>query len=111
MSNIQKSTEPNADLEILRDLNKKFNVPWYKHGKLAMDDKMGYFLGLGASKSQINLIWMEFIEIILIYIYLDYFSYSIYQEENTIRSLTDKKDKINYFNLYFNNETRAISEK
>ena len=76
-----------------------------------MDDKMGYFLGLGASKSQINLIWMEFIEIILIYIYLDYFSYSIYQEENTIRSLTDKKDKINYFNLYFNNETRAISEK
>ena len=74
VSNIQKSTEPNADLEILRDLNKKFNVPWYKHGKLEMDDKMAYFLGLGASKSQINLIWMEFIEIILIYIYLDYFS-------------------------------------
>ena len=111
VSNIQRSTEPNPDIEILRELNRKFNVPWYKHGRFEMGDKMGYFLGVGASKSQINLIWMEFIEIILIYIYLDYFSYSIYQEENTIRSLTDKKDKINYFNLFFNKQTREISKK
>ena len=70
----------------------KFNVPWYKHGRVQLDDKIAYFFGLGAAKSQINLIWMEFIEIVIIYIYLDYFSYSIYQDEvNTIRSAEDEK--------------------
>ena len=76
-----------------------------------MDTKIGFFLNVGVTKSQINLIWMEFIEIILIYIYLDYYSYSIYQEENTIGKLSGRKDKINYFNLYYNNETRKVSQK
>ena len=79
VSNIQKSTEPNPDLELLRELRKKFNIPWYNNGIFNIDTKIGFFLGLGVTKSQINLIWMEFVEIILIYIYLDYFSYSIYQ--------------------------------
>ena len=112
VSNIQKSTEPNPDLTLLRELSKKFNVPWYKHsGRFEIDDKMAYFLGLGAAKSQINLIWMEFIEIIIIYIYLDYFSYSIYQEENTIGKSSDKKNELNYFNLFYNKETKEISQK
>ena len=110
-SNIQRSTDPYPDIEILIDMNEQFNIPWYKNGKLNLDDKMGFFLGLGASRSQINLIWMEFIEIIIIYVYLDYFSYSIYQEENTMGRKTDKKDKISYYNLYINEETREISKK
>ena len=59
VSNIQKSTKPFPNLDLLKELSVKFNVPWYKHGKVQLDDKMAYFFGLGAAKSQINLIWME----------------------------------------------------
>ena len=111
VSNIQKSTEPNPDYELLNDLSLKFNIPWYKHGKFKLEDKLGFFLGIGTSKLQINLIWMEFIEIILIYIYLDYFSYCIYQDEQTIGKLTDIKKQMNYYNLQVNEETKKISLK
>ena len=111
VSNIQISTEPNADYDLLNVLRLKFNIPWYKHGKFSIDDKLGYFFGVGASKLQINLLWMEFIEIILIYIYLDYFSYCIYQDEQNIGKLTDKKKQMNYHNLQVNEETKKISLK
>ena len=112
VSNIQKSTEPNPNIDLLKDLSIKFNVPWYKHGRVKLDDKMAYFFGLGAAKSQINLIWMEFIEIVIIYIYLDYFSYSIYQEEeNIIGRLSNKQNILNYFNLQRNKETKEIALK
>ena len=68
VSNIQKSTEPNPDLELLRELRKKFNIPWYNNGIFNIDTKIGFFRGLGVTKSQINLIWMEFVEIILIFL-------------------------------------------
>ena len=113
VSNIQKSTKPFPNLDLLKELSVKFNVPWYKHGKVQLDDKMAYFFGLGAAKSQINLIWMEFIEIVIIYIYLDYFSYSIYQDGyNTIASKDEKKqEELNYYNLRSNKETIKSSMK
>ena len=77
-------------------MKKKFNIPWYKK-KYNLDEKYGFFYGLGVSHSQINLIWMDFIEVVIIFIYLDYFSYSIYQEGKTI----GKSDNgINLFNLH-----------
>ena len=110
VSNINKNTDPYPDEEELDLMNKKFNIPWYKK-KYNLDEKYGFFYGLGVSHSQINLIWMEFIEVIIIYIYLDYFSYSIYQESNTIGRSKDKTNKINYYNLYLNKEIRDIGKK
>ena len=110
VSNINKNTDPYPDEEELEIMNRKFNIPWYKK-KYNLDEKYGFFYGLGVSHSQINLIWMEFIEVIIIYIYLDYFSYSIYQESNTIGRSKDKTNKINYYNLYLNKEIRNIGKK
>ena len=120
VSNIQKNTDPNINrnidqqpnpiLDILKEMEKNFGIPIYTT-RLHLDDKEGFFYGLGVSRSQINLIWMEFIEIVIIYIYLDYFSYSIYQEANTIGRAKDKANKINYYNLYLNKETRFASLK
>ena len=110
VSNIQESTDPYPDEDILREMNDRFNIPWYRK-KIKKDDKLGFFYGLGVSHSQINLIWLEFMEIVIIYVYLDYFSYSIYQEENTIGRTKDKVNKINYYNLFLNKETNVIARK
>ena len=53
---------------------------------------------------------MEFIEVNIIYIYLDYFSYSIYQEINIIRRSKDKTNKINYYNVYLNKEIKDVGK-
>jgi hypothetical protein len=110
VSNINKNTDPYPDEKELEKMNQIFNLPWYKK-KYNLTEEYGFFYGLGVSHSQINLIWMEFIEVIIIYIYLDYFSYSIYQETNTIGRSKDKTNKINYYNLYLNKEFRDIGKK
>jgi hypothetical protein len=54
---------------------------------------------------------MDFIEVVIIYIYLDYFSYSVYQETNTIGRNKSKDNKINYYNLYLDSQVKDVSEK
>ena len=95
ISNIQEEIDPTPDEYILKVINERLNIPWYKKSK-----KIGFFLGLGMTKSQVNLIWMDFIEIVIIYIYLDYFSYSIYQNVQNKGSKNKGISKINYYNLY-----------
>ena len=105
ISNLQKSTDPNADSDI-EIMDRTFSIPWYKNYEIK--DEMAFFFGLGVCRSQINLIWMDFIEVIIIYIYLEYFSYSIYQEGKTIGK---SESSINYFNLHLNGEVRKVTEK
>ena len=54
---------------------------------------------------------MDFIEVVIIYIYLDYFSYSIYQETNTIGRMKNKDNKINYYNLYLDSQVKNVAKK
>ena len=42
------------------------------------DENMKFFLGLGVSDAQVKIIWIEFIQVIVIYIYLDYIIYQIF---------------------------------
>ena len=127
VSNLQLQTDPNPDEEAILIMNRKFHIPWYKKNVystngtnsesmdydplLNLSDQKAFFYGFGVSHSQINLIWMDFIEVVIIYIYLDYFSYSIYQEVNSIGNIKKAKNKINYYNLYLNPQIREISSK
>ena len=95
ISNIKKEIDPSPDEFILEIINKKLKIPWYKDSQ-----KMGFFFGLGVAKSQINLIWMDFIEVVIIYIYLDYFSYSIYQDVLNKGATKKGTNRINYYNLH-----------
>ena len=112
VSNLQFQTDPNPDEEALLIMNRKFHLPWYKKNYYSINgtnilnntdpidyepiinlsDQKAFFFGFGVSHSQINLIWMDFIEVVIIYIYLDYFSYSIYQEVN--KNEKKKRQKI-----------------
>ena len=106
VSNLQKNTDPNPDLDDIEIMKETFNLPWYKN--CGMSDEHAFFFGLGACHSQINLIWMDFIQVVVIYIYLDFFSYSIYQEGKTIGK---SESSINYFNLHLNSEIKKVTKK
>ena len=106
VSNLQKSTDPSPDDSIITIMSDNLVLPWYKYYNI--QDERAFFFGLGVCHSQINLIWMDFIEVVIIFIYLDYFSYSIYQEGKTI----GKSDNgINLFNLHLNSEVREVTKK
>ena len=110
ISNLTKETDPTPNYDILDVINSTLHIPWYEKSK-----KMGFFFGLGVTKYQINLIWMDFIEIVVIYIYLDYFSYSIYQDVENKGSKRKGVDRINYYNLHLdkrvNNCVRNMTER
>ena len=78
--NINEKTSPKTkDKTIFDVLNKTMNIPIYTE-RFNLTENTGFFYGLGINKSQTNLIWLEFLQIIIIYFYLNYFSYSIYQD-------------------------------
>lgn len=114
VSNIRKETDPgyNKDDDILNIIKKTIGIPWYTD---LIDDKNGFFLGLGVNRMQINLMWMDYIEVIILYIYLDFFSYSIYQDVQNKGKIDKGMDKINYYNLHLNPKVKesveVLSEK
>ena len=101
ISNLHINIDPYPDEDIIAKMNEVLKIPWYLN--LGLDNKTIYFYGLGLSHYEINIIWMEFIEIIIIYIYLDYFSYSIYQDKNYFRH-KNEENKINYEKLFINDK-------
>ena len=90
ISNISEKTCPRP-FENLLDI---LNIPWYqKH--LNLEDKYAFFYGFGVNQTQILLLLLEFVQIMVIYIYLDFFSYSIYQDTKN-RGEKGTMDKFNF---------------
>ena len=79
ISNISDKTCPHPKKDLLEILEKKLNIPWYKN-RFDLIDKYAFFFGFGVNKTQISLILLEFAQVMVIYIYLDFFSYSVYQD-------------------------------
>ena len=104
ISNLKEETDPSKNKEMLVIIKNTLDIPWYDK---FTDDENGFFFGLGVNSMQINIIWIDFVEIILIYIYLDYFSYSIYQDVPSKGQNRIGNNKINYFNLHLN--TKVVS--
>ena len=71
LSNLNEETDPKKINEI------SFN-PWYDNVLGNNYLKHSFVLGLGINKSQILLIWVDYIIVFLIYIYLYYFCFSIF---------------------------------
>ena len=85
------------DYDNILDLIKiKVGFPWYKN---VLNEKIGFFLGVGVSISQVNLLWLEFIQIVVIFFYLDMFSYSIYQDILNLGEKATNKNKLDFDSL------------
>ena len=99
--NITTETSPREkEKDLFYALNQTMSIPLYKeqYNLTAAD---AFFYGLGVNKSQVNLIWLEFMQIIVIYFYLNYFSYSIYQDIINLgsSSLSDQRFDFETLNM------------
>ena len=84
LSNLTEEINPKDDEEdkdIFQKINDTFSIPWYESALGHNYIKHSVVLGLGIYDSQLNLIWVEYILIFLIYIYLYYFCYSIFNND------------------------------
>ena len=97
LTNLNQKTDPTPDKKVLKIIKDTFNIPWYNE-----DLRLGFFYGIGTSASQINLMWMDFFDIIVMYIYMEYFSYCIYQDADNKGAAQDKNNKINFYKLSSN---------
>ena len=96
LSNINEEITKRDYDDILPLVNSTLGLPWYKN---SLGKKAGFFWGVGASESQVHMLWLEFIQIILIFFYLDMFSYSIYQDILNLGQKTINKDKFDIESL------------
>ena len=105
ITNINSNTSQRINDELSDLIKKTLHLPLYEYIE---DENMKFFLGLGVSDAQVKIIWIEFIQVIVIYIYLDYFSYSVYQNVKNLgeTELSQNKLKIERLNL----DNRLINE-
>ena len=94
LSNLNpKITDRDYDDDILDLIKIKIGFPWYQN---VLNEKIGFFMGVGVSLSQVHLLWLEYIQIVIIFLYLDMFSYSIYQDILNLGETTMNKDKLDF---------------
>ena len=114
--NINENSLPNIDKEILKNLNDTLSIPLYKKFFGEKSIEFGILLGAGVSRSQLFLIWNENILLFLIYIYLYYFCYSLYNYKNeeldennkTENNNKNKDEKTSTNNQNENNDKKNI---
>ena len=81
VTNIEPSILPKEVNEVIYSLTKKhLNIPWVNKKNHII---LSFIFGVGVDKEQINTIYYDFFLIVLIYIYLENFTYKIYTESNS----------------------------
>ena len=105
ITNINGKTSKRINKELIILIKKTLHFPLYEY---INNNNLQFFMGLGVNEAQVKIIWIEFIQVIIIYIYLDYFSYSIYQSVINLgeSELSKHKMKIERLNL----DQRLINE-
>ena len=95
-----KSSIKTSDPSIYNVTAQALNIPIYK-SRFNLTEKEGFFFGLGVSQYQVGNILLDFIQLILLYIYMNIFSYSIYQKIQNLGeySEADRKFDLNSLNL------------
>ena len=93
-----KTSRRTGETAIFDVLNKTLNIPIYK-GYFKMDEKTGYFFGMGIAKSQVNNLLLEFIQVVILYLYLNNFSYSIYQDILNLGESSISEQKFDFQSL------------
>ena len=104
--NLNEYSDPDPNHAIIELINSFFNIPLYKN--FIENKEYAFYFGFGNTNEQVSMIWIDFILVSIIYVYLDFFSYSIYQDKN-IKGRS--YDKISYYNLYTDKEFRNTAKK
>ena len=108
LSNLTAETSIRDFDDIFIILKKNFHIPWYED---YLSYKLGFFYGLGVTESQVKLIVLEFFQMIVIYFYLDLFSYSIYQETLNKGEKSLQGQKFDFHTLNLNQNEIDYAQK
>ena len=78
----------------------ELGIPWYNESNENNENKYyWFFYGVGVNNTQVHLLWLEFFQIVVIFFYLDMFSYSIYQDILNLGEKSNNRDKFNFESL------------
>ena len=78
-SNLSYLTNTFIDNEIISCINNYLGIPWTNH--LNYNNRWATFLSLGTNRYQIKTLWLDVSIVLLLYFYLEFFSFSLYKEE------------------------------
>ena len=78
VSNISYYTNPFINNEVMIYINEIIKIPWSKY----IGYRWGTFFSLGTNRYQIISLWMDASIIIILYFYIEFFSFSIYIKDN-----------------------------
>ena len=90
VSNISYNTNLFNDNEIIQYLKELFKIPWYYD---ILGIKWGFFLSCGVYQYQIRTLWIDVIILIILYFYLEFFSFSLYEKDKNDIKFNELYDK------------------
>ena len=79
MTNLSYITNTFIDNEIILCVNNYLGIPWSNH--LEYNNRWATFFSLGTNRYQIKTLWLDVSIVLLLYFYLEFFSFSLYMEE------------------------------
>ena len=85
VSNISYLTNTFIDNEIIACINRYIGIPWVNH--LNFNNRWATFLSLGTNRYQVKTLWLDVCIVLLLYFYLEFFSFSLYKEEEDSNEL------------------------
>ena len=79
VTNLSYTTNTFIDNEIILCVNNFLGIPWSNH--LDYNNRWATFFSLGTNRYQIKTLWLDVSIVLLLYFYLEFFSFSLYMEE------------------------------
>ena len=79
VTNLSYITNTFIDNEIILCVNNYLGIPWSNH--LEYNNRWATFFSLGTNRYQIKTLWLDVSIVLLLYFYLEFFSFSLYLEE------------------------------
>ena len=111
LSNLNEKINPKNDNEILDIISNTLNIPWYNFTNNNAI-RHSVVLGLGLNKTQLMLLWIEYSLIFFIYIYLNYFCYTIFNNKYMeLKEWKKQQNKSLIYKFLFNTELREALSK
>ena len=97
VTNISYYTNPFSNNEVVRYITKRFKIPWSSY----IGYRWATFFSLGTNRYQIRSLWVDVTIILVLYFYLEFFSYSIYINDY-------KSEKINKVIAKYNKKFKDL---
>ena len=99
VSNLSYITNPFIDNEIILCIKNYIGIPWTNN--LDYNYRWATFLSFGTNRYQIKTLWVDVCIVLLLYFYLEFFSFSLYKED-------EKKEELKYIYYKYNQKFKKL---